>query len=82
MVGLRQKVRQQLVATDEDISAAEEELNFHNAREDILTEINLEHPIVFDQYNICALVTDGFTAKALREVSIAGLYYRPKKESV
>ena len=37
---------------------AEEELNFHNAREEIRTEINLEHPIVFDQYNICALVND------------------------
>ena len=58
------KVRQQLVATDEDIWAAEEEVNFHIAREEILADINLEHPIVFDtisiyiQYNICALVRD------------------------
>lgn len=55
---LAAKVHQWLVATDEDISIAEEELNFHNAREDILTEINLEHPIVFDQYHLCALVSD------------------------
>ncbi|CAH3124010.1 unnamed protein product, partial [Pocillopora meandrina] len=52
------KLRQQLVATDEDICAAEEEVNFHIAREEILADINLEHPIVFDQYNICALVRD------------------------
>ena len=61
---LAAKVRQQLVATDEDIWAAEEEVNFHIAREEILADINLEHPIVFDtisiyiQYNICALVRD------------------------
>ena len=55
---LAAKVRQQLVATDEDICAAEEEVNFHIAREEILADINLEHPIVFDQYNICALVRD------------------------
>ena len=35
-----------------------EEANFHKAREDILLAMNLEHPIVFDQYNICDLVHD------------------------
>lgn len=53
---LAAKVRQQLVPTDEDVCAAEEEFNFHKAREEILSDINLEHPIVFDQYNICTLV--------------------------
>ena len=60
---LAAKVRQQLVATDEDICAAEEEVNFHIAREEILADINLEHPIVFDQYNICALVRDNSSTK-------------------
>ena len=60
---LAAKVRQKLVATDEDICAAEEEVNFHKAREEILADINLEHPIVFDQYNICALVLDNSSTK-------------------
>ena len=55
---LSAKVRQQVVTTEEDICAAAEEANFHKAREDILLAMNLEHPIVFDQYNICDLVRD------------------------
>ena len=58
---LAAKVRQQLFATDEDICVAEKEVNFRKAREEILSDINLEHPIVFDQYNICALVRDNST---------------------
>ena len=53
---LSAKVHQQVVSTEEDICAAVEEANFHKAREDILLAMNLEHPIVFDQYNICDLV--------------------------
>ena len=60
---LAAKVRQQLVATDEDIYVAEEEVNFHKAGEEILADINLEHPLVFDQYNICALVRDNSLTK-------------------
>ena len=60
---LAAKVRQQLVATDEDIYVAEEEANFHKAGEEILADINLEHPLVFDQYNICALVRDNSLTK-------------------
>ena len=59
---LAAKVRQQLFATDEDICVAEE-VNFRKAREEILADINLEHPIVFDQYNICALVRDNSSTK-------------------
>ena len=60
---LAAKVRQQLFATDEDICVAEKEVNFRKAREEILADINLEHPIVFDQYNICALVRDNSSTK-------------------
>ena len=49
---LSAKVHQQVVTTEEDICAAAEEANFHRAREDILLAMNLEHPILFDQYNI------------------------------
>ena len=55
---LSAKVRQQVVTTEEDICAVAEEANFHKSREDILLAMNLEHPIVFDQYNICDLVRD------------------------
>ena len=49
---LSAKVQQQVVTTEEDICAAAEEANFYRAREEILLAMNLEHPIVFDQYNI------------------------------
>ena len=55
---LSAKVRQQVVTTEEDICTAAEEANFHKVREDILLAMNLEHPIVFVQYNICDLVRD------------------------
>ena len=55
---LSTKVCHQVVTTEEDICAAAEEANFYKAREDILLAMNLEHPIVFDQYNICDLVRD------------------------
>jgi len=45
-----------LAATDKDIFTALEEVNFQEARGVILTAMNLEHPIVYDQYNICAVV--------------------------
>ena len=45
-----------LDATDKDIFATAEEANFQEARGVILTAMNLEHPIVYDQYNICAVV--------------------------
>ena len=54
---LSAKIRQQVATTEEDICAAAA-ANFHKAREDILLAMNLEHPIVFDQYNICDLVRD------------------------
>lgn len=44
---------------DDDIRAFEEESNFNTARQDILSHFRMEHPIVYDQYNICALVSKG-----------------------
>lgn len=55
---LAAKVRQQLVPTEDDIFAAEEESNFSKAREEILKSIQAAHPIVFDQYNVCSMVRD------------------------
>ena len=47
------------VLLEEDICASEEETNFNTARQDILSALQLEHPIVYDQYKICALVRKG-----------------------
>jgi len=44
---------------DDDIRAFEEESNFSTSRQDILSHFQMEHPIVYDQYNICALVSKG-----------------------
>lgn len=55
---LAAKLRHQVVATEDDICAVEEEANFQTAIQEILSEIEVEHPIVFDQYNLCALVVN------------------------
>jgi len=50
---LAAKLRHQVVATEDDICAVEEEANFQTAIQEILSEIEVKHPIVFDQYNLC-----------------------------
>ena len=45
--------------SQEDIHAIEEEANFNNARQDILSSLQGKHPIVLDQYNICELTGSG-----------------------
>ena len=54
---LAAKRRQQL-ATEQDVCAAAEEENFSTARESVLSSLDLQHPITYDQFNICALVRD------------------------
>ena len=43
---------------EEDVTANEEECNFDQVRKSVNQYINLQHPIVFDQYDICQLVHD------------------------
>jgi len=47
------------IQVDDDICAFEEESNFSTTRQDILSHFQIEHPIVYNQYNICALVSKG-----------------------
>lgn len=47
------------VLSQDDIQAIEEETNFDNARQDIISTLQEKHPIVLDQYNICELVNNG-----------------------
>ncbi len=43
-------------ASDADILAAQEETNFSNTQQAILSSFQIEHPIMFDQYDVCAMV--------------------------
>ena len=42
--------------TEQDALAVEEEVNFPTARNRVLSSLNVTHPIVVDQYDLCALV--------------------------
>ena len=53
------KVRQQQVeVSQENALAVEEQRNFATAKENVLSSLQLCHPIVVDQYNICSLVNN------------------------
>ena len=54
---LSAKGRSQLVS-EMDLRAVEEEFNFASAREAVLSTLDLQHPITYDQFNICSLVRD------------------------
>ena len=54
---LSAKGRSQLVS-EMDLRAVEEEYNFASAREAVLSTLDLQHPITYDQFNICSLVRD------------------------
>ena len=54
---LAAKVRRQ-TSNDAEIQAVVEEENFTKARETILS-ITLQHPITYDQYDICAMAKGG-----------------------
>ena len=61
---LAAKVRKQ-VPDDFDVKASEEEINFTMARNLALETISLQHPIVFDQFDICTMVKND-TLKKLK----------------
>ena len=41
---------------EEDISATVEESNFDDIRKNVNQNVNLQHPIIVDQYDVCQLV--------------------------
>ena len=57
------KLRQQCDVTSEDAAAAEEESNFCLARDAAFANLQLQHPIEFNQYNICQMFTDNSLGK-------------------
>lgn len=55
---LSASIRKKKLATQDDLRAIEEEVNFANARESVLSSLSLQHPITYDQFNVCSLVRD------------------------
>jgi len=53
-----------------DITAAEEQQQMDVARQAILQEVQLRHPIVYDNLDICAL----YKGKRLKQLSIVMLF--------
>ena len=41
-----------------NVQAAQEETNFNQAKEAVAA-IKLDHPFIYDQYNLCAMAVDG-----------------------
>jgi hypothetical protein len=57
---------------ENDLCAYEEEINFATVRISALQTIELEHPITYDQYNICVMAADG-TLKKLKLVLLQNM---------
>ena len=51
---------------EEDISATVEESNFDDVRKNVNQNVNLQHPIIVDQYDVCQLVHN----KELKKMTI------------
>ena len=52
---------------EEDISAIVEESNFDDVRKNVNQNVNLQHPIIVDQYDVCQLVH----SKELQKITIS-----------
>ena len=57
--------RQQTLTHEADLTAIEDEINFSTARDQVMATVTLQHPIVFYQYNICAMAEED-TLKSLK----------------
>ena len=68
---LAAKVRKQL-PDDCDVQASEEEINFTMARNLALETISLQHPVVFDHFDICTMVKND-TLKKLKLGMLQGI---------
>ena len=61
------KTKQQTIpgatTSDPDISAMEDEENFSKAKEAVMDALHVQHPVSYDQYDICTLVKENKLAK-------------------
>lgn len=53
------KLRNAVEASDSDIRTAEEEQEFCETRQVVLDEVQLQHPIVYDNLNLCDMNKKG-----------------------
>lgn len=53
---LAAKLKQQVGVYDTDVQASQEETNFAHTRQLALSSMQLEHPVAYDQYDICSMV--------------------------
>lgn len=56
------KIKQQTTPgqalSDSDVLAIEDEENFSRAKESVMTALHVQHPISYDQYDVCCMVKD------------------------
>jgi len=48
--------QQEVQVTEQDVLPVEEQVNYSTARDTVLSSPHITHPIVVDQYDLCALV--------------------------
>ena len=56
---------QQTLTHEADLTTIEDEINFSAARDQVIATVTLQHPITFDQYDICAMAEED-TLKSLK----------------
>ena len=61
------KIKQQTTPgealSDSDVLAIEDEKNFSRAKESVMTALHVQHPISYDQYDVCCVVKDKSLSK-------------------
>lgn len=66
---LASKLRHAVEVNDSDIRAAQEEQEYHETRQAVLDEVQLQHPIAYDNLNLCELNKKG----SMKTLSLAML---------
>ena len=66
---LASKLRHAVEVSDSDIRAAQEEQEYHETRQAVLDEVQLQHPIAYDNLNLCELNKKG----SMKTLSLAML---------
>ena len=56
------KIKQQTTPgeplSDSDVLAIEDEENFSRAKESVITALHVQHPISYDQHDVCCMVKE------------------------
>ena len=67
------KIKQQTTPgeplSDSDVLAIGDEVNFSRAKESVITALHVQHPISYDQHDVCCMVKD----KSLKKLKLGVL---------